>query len=77
MKVKLGMITLILPVFLGACADMSVLEEVPAWERGSLARPEMAWEPDPMHAALRQHIYFSKEASSGAASAGGGGCGCN
>lgn len=50
---------------------------VQAWERGYLARPEMALQPDPLDAALDQHVFFSKEASSGANSAAGGGCGCN
>ena len=50
---------------------------VQSWERGELARTEMKWDPDPMKSALRDHIYFSKEGSSGGASSGGGGCGCN
>lgn len=53
------------------------IQKVQPWERGDLARPEMAWEPDPLNAAYRSHVYFSKEASSGGATAGGGGCGCN
>jgi len=32
---------------------------------------------DPMQAYLDEHIYFSKEASSGGSGVGGGGCGCN
>ena len=51
--------------------------KVEPWERGDLARKEMAWEPDPQLTAIRSHTYFSKEASSGGASVGGGGCGCN
>ena len=50
---------------------------VQAWERGILARPEMALEPDALEQALSNHVYFSKEASSGGNSAAGGGCGCN
>jgi len=50
---------------------------VRAWERGYLAQPEMAWQPDRLAAALNKHVYFSKEASSGGNSAAGGGCGCN
>jgi len=52
-------------------------ESVRPWERELLARPEMAWEPDPLDAALHQHIHFSKEGSLDGGSAGGGGCGCN
>jgi hypothetical protein len=51
--------------------------EVKPWQRGDLAREEMAWQPDPMATSLQNHIYFSKEASRGGASTGGGGCGCN
>ena len=50
---------------------------VQPWERDLLAEPEMALETDPVMAALDDHIYFSKEASTGGASFGGGGCGCN
>lgn len=47
------------------------------WERGHLARPEMALSPDPMAATLRNHIHHSKEGSSSVAAGSGGGCGCN
>jgi len=50
---------------------------VQPWQRGELAKPTMAWDPDPQRAALAGHVYFSKEASSGGAGVGGGGCGCN
>tara|TARA_B110000914_G_scaffold71856_1_gene62948 strand:+ start:297 stop:470 length:174 start_codon:yes stop_codon:yes gene_type:complete len=54
-----------------SCAD------VRAWERGYLAREEMAWAPDALESSLNDHIFFSKEASSGGNNAAGGGCGCN
>lgn len=47
------------------------------WEKGNLAKPSMSFEPDPLEAREKQHIYFSKEASSGGYGIGGGGCGCN
>jgi hypothetical protein len=47
------------------------------WERQNLAKPEMALDSSPLVSALDDHIYFSKEASSGGRSFGGGGCGCN
>jgi len=47
------------------------------WQRGYLARGDMQGAPDPLEAAFKEHIYFSKEASTGGASSGGGGCGCN
>ena len=60
-------------LLLAACSQLGVQ----AWERGTLAREEMQLVSDPVEAALDDHIYFSKEASSGGASFGGGGCGCN
>jgi hypothetical protein len=50
---------------------------VKPWERETLARRDMAWDPDPLGAQLRSHIHFSKEASLPGGEAGGGGCGCN
>ena len=52
-------------------------ETVEPWQRQHLARPEMAWAPDPMEAQLLEQEYFSKEGSSGGGKAAGGGCGCN
>ena len=52
-------------------------QQVRPWERGLLARPEMAWDSDPLGALLQDHIFFSKEASSGGDTSAGGGCGCN
>jgi hypothetical protein len=56
---------------LGGCAG------VEPWDRDVLARPEMQIVADPIEAATDEHIYFSKEASSGGQGFGGGGCGCN
>ncbi len=50
---------------------------VEPWERDILAKKEMALTASPIDSALDDHIYFSKEASSGGKSFGGGGCGCN
>ena len=52
-------------------------ETVQPWERGTLAKEEMAWKPDVMEANLQDQIHASKEASSGGNGAAGGGCGCN
>ncbi len=65
---------LVLSVALCACSAVSPVQP---WQRDYLARPEMAWQPDVQLANQRGHVYFSKEASSGGASASGGGCGCN
>lgn len=50
---------------------------VKPWQRGELAREEMQLDSDPLISGLDDHIYFSKEASSGGRAFGGGGCGCN
>lgn len=50
---------------------------VKVWERGILAEESMQFDRDAIDQALDDHIYFSKEASSGGRSFGGGGCGCN
>ena len=47
------------------------------WERGLLADPAMRLLANPLEAEMDDHIYFSKEASSGGRGFGGGGCGCN
>ena len=52
-------------------------EAVPAYQRGDLARQEMAFDADPLESRLNQHIYFSKEASTGGNGVAAGGCGCN
>jgi hypothetical protein len=61
------------------CRSSSFFESVGVkpWERDALARRDMAWDPDPLEAELRSHIYFAKEASLQGSGAGGGGCGCN
>jgi hypothetical protein len=50
---------------------------VQPWDRDVLARGDMQLVNDPIEASLDEHIYFSKEASSGGQGFGGGGCGCN
>ena len=70
MKLKLLMVLLLL-VGLSACAT------VQPWERDLLAKSQMALDPDPLQTSFDEHIYFSKEASSGGRGFGGGGCGCN
>lgn len=60
-------------LMLTACSSMGVKP----WERDQLARPEMKMAADPVELAFDEHIYFSKEASSGGQGFAGGGCGCN
>jgi hypothetical protein len=66
-------IVLICLVSMGGCSAIGVKP----WQRDILAKPEMALTANPLDAAIDDHIYFSKEASNGGRSFGGGGCGCN
>lgn len=62
-----------LPIILVGCSDVGIKP----WERDILAQQEMNLISDPIESSLNDHIYFSKEASSGGQGFGGGGCGCN
>jgi hypothetical protein len=55
------------------CASVGVQ----VWERDILSKPEMELDRPVVDHAIDDHIYFSKEASSGGRGFGGGGCGCN
>lgn len=67
--VRLSLVALTLMA--GACAM------VRPWDRDLLSQPKMSLNPQPMVHAIDEHIYFSKEASTGGDDMGGGGCGCN
>ena len=47
------------------------------WERNILAKDEMLLVPDELESYVDDHVFFSKEASTGGKGVGGGGCGCN
>jgi hypothetical protein len=69
-----GLVSLAVAVaLLGGCASVGV----DVWERDVLAKTEMQLDGKAVDRALDDHIYFSKEASSGGRGFGGGGCGCN
>jgi hypothetical protein len=60
-------------VLISGCSALGVKP----WQRDVLARDEMRLDSDRLDAAIDDHLYFSKEASSGGRSYAGGGCGCN
>jgi hypothetical protein len=60
-------------VLLCGCSSLGVQP----WQRGTLAKPGMAFDCEPVTFAMDDHIYFSKEATSGGRDFAGGGCGCN
>jgi hypothetical protein len=53
------------------------LGHVQPWEKNYLALPAMSTAGDPLQQRFSEHVYSSKENSSGGAVVGGGGCGCN
>jgi len=57
--------------------SLSACTNVQPWEKGNLAKKEMAWSPDAMQAAMNSQVYASKESSRGGNGSAGGGCGCN
>jgi hypothetical protein len=58
----------------GGCTSMQAVQP---WERDLLAKDSMQLVPDYFDNFFDEHIYFSKESSSGGQGVGGGGCGCN
>jgi hypothetical protein len=50
---------------------------VAPYQRGYLARPDMALDANPGTTKALEKTFAAKEAASGGASVGGGGCGCN
>ncbi len=59
------------------CSCSQKLCRIKQYERGVLAKNVMADAPNPLHTAMTEHAYFSREASFGGGGVGGGGCGCN
>ena len=71
--IRSPLLLLVAILLLSGCASLGVQP----WEHDLLAQPGMQLDEDPLMTALDEHIYFSKEASTGGANFGGGGCGCN
>jgi Domain of unknown function (DUF4266) len=70
---SLGILCVVAAAFISGCSSLGVKP----WQRDVLAREEMRLDANPLDAAIDDHMYFSKEASSGGRSFAGGGCGCN
>jgi Domain of unknown function (DUF4266) len=73
--VPMRILVLLLAVLLCGCSEK--LCRVKQYQRGRFARISMADTTDPVHKAMTEHAYFSREASYGGSGVGGGGCGCN
>jgi hypothetical protein len=61
----------LLPLVVGGCAS------VEPWQRGTLAKPQMALDAHAQRSALIAHVRAAREAASGGVSTDGGGCGCD
>lgn len=62
---------------LALSVSMMGCSAVQPWQKGNLAKPQMAFDTDPLQTRFEEHTYFSKEGATGGSSVGGGGCGCN
>jgi hypothetical protein len=60
-----------------ACASLAGCTTVKPWQRGTLSDYTMRANRDPVGESQQEHIFFSREMSSGGKGVGGGGCGCN
>jgi hypothetical protein len=58
------------------CANTNLVRVKP-WERATLASYEMRPNRDPLHSAMSEHVFFSRESATGGRAVGGSGCGCN
>lgn len=61
----------------GTVRNITVSEDVKPWQKDILAQRSMQFPQDGMQSYADDHIFFSKEASTGGSGVGGGGCGCN
>ena len=58
------------------CANPNLVRVKP-WERATLTTYAMRPDRDPLQTAMAEHIYFSRETTTGGRGVGGSGCGCN
>lgn len=61
---------------LSGCASTNLVRVKP-WERATLADYAMNPARDPLHTAMTEHVFFSRETATGGRGVGGSGCGCN
>lgn len=60
-----------------AALALTACASVAPYQRGYLAREDMALDANPGTLKAMERTFSAKEAASGGASVGGGGCGCN
>jgi hypothetical protein len=71
MTITRVLLAVIVAILVSSCAT------VQPWDRDLLAQKKMRFVPNPSMQAVDDHVYFSKEGSTGGQEVGGGGCGCN
>jgi len=71
-----GVFLLALTGLFSGCASQNMVRVKP-WERATLAGYTMRADRDPLHNAMSEHIFFSRETATGGRGVGGSGCGCN
>ena len=72
--------TILICLIISSCStltNVSIREDVKPWEKDILATQAMQFPQDEMFSFSDDHIFFSKEASTGGNGVGGCGCGCN
>ena len=60
----------------GGCSNPQLVRVQP-WERAAFTDYAMRPDRDPLATAMGEHVFLSREASSGGRGVGGSGCGCN
>ena len=75
-RVLLPSAILLSAVLFSGCASPALVRVKP-WERATLADYTMRPDRDPLHTAMAEHIFFSRETATGGRGVGGSGCGCN
>ena len=73
MSIRIMTACLVAMALVSGCSSLGV----EPWQRDLLSRRDMTPGGSRLDDAIDDHLYFSKEASSGGRSFGGGGCGCN
>lgn len=64
-------------VLLGSGCTAPGTVRVQPWQRATLTDYTMRPDRDPVHTAMMEHTYFSRETANGGRGVGGSGCGCN
>jgi hypothetical protein len=76
LRALFGLLLLAFTIVISGCANPNLVRVKP-WERATLTGYAMRADRDPLHSAMAEHIFFSRETTTGGRGVGGSGCGCN